>query len=150
MLIRSAQEKDLSQLVAFQMAMALETENLTLDQEVLTQGMQAVLADANKGAYYVAEMEGNVMGSLMITYEWSDWRNGMVWWIQSVFVDKAFRGKGVYKALYTHIQNLVKADDKIRGIRLYVDKTNTSAQEVYKKLGMNGEHYATFEWMKVF
>ena len=150
MLIRSAQEKDLLQLVAFQMAMALETENLTLDQEVLTQGMQAVLADANKGAYYVAEMEGNVMGSLMITYEWSDWRNGMVWWIQSVFVDKAFRGKGVYKALYTHIQNLVKADEKIRGVRLYVDKTNISAQEVYKKLGMNGEHYATFEWMKVF
>ncbi|MDN4165633.1 GNAT family N-acetyltransferase [Cytophagales bacterium LB-30] len=150
MLIRSAQEKDLPQLVAFQLAMALETENLQLDPAVLTQGMQAVLSDANKGAYFVAEMEGKVVGSLMITYEWSDWRNGMVWWIQSVFVDKDFRGKGVYKALYTHIQDLVKADEKIRGIRLYVDKTNTSAQAVYKKLGMNGEHYATFEWMKFF
>jgi len=146
--IRRAKQEDLSVLVEFQLNMALETENLKLDKEVLTKGMQAVLNDDTKGQYFIAEVEGVVAGSLMITYEWSDWRNGMIWWIQSVYVSPQFRGQKVYSALYNYIKETVKADPNLRGIRLYVDKTNLKAQQVYTTLGMNGEHYATFEWMK--
>jgi ribosomal protein S18 acetylase RimI-like enzyme len=84
----------------------------------------------------------------MITYEWSDWRNRNIWWIQSVYVKPEARRKGVYAAMYAHIKNLVQADPSIGGIRLYVDKTNTPAQHTYSKLGMNGDHYQVFEWMK--
>ena len=86
----------------------------------------------------------------MITYEWSDWRNGNVWWIQSVYVVPEFRGQRVYAGLYEHVQALVEADDALRGIRLYVDRRNVAAQQVYTRLGMNGEHYQVFEWMKTF
>ena len=84
----------------------------------------------------------------MITYEWSDWRNGMVWWIQSVYTVPEFRRRGIYAALYAHIRAQVEPDPAIRGIRLYVDNRNASAQEVYARLGMEGEHYRVFEWMK--
>ena len=83
----------------------------------------------------------------MTTYEWSDWRNGTVLWIQSVYIDKAWRGKGIYKKMYEHIQMIVTKSDDLKGIRLYVDRTNKAAQQVYEKLGMNGEHYQVFEWM---
>jgi ribosomal protein S18 acetylase RimI-like enzyme len=146
--IRKAKQEDLSVLVDFQLNMALETENIKLDKEVLTKGMKAVLNDDTKGQYFIAEMGGVVSGSLMITYEWSDWRNGMIWWIQSVYVSPQFRGQKVYSALYNYIKETVLADPSLRGIRLYVDKTNLKAQQVYTTLGMNGEHYATFEWMK--
>ena len=89
-----------------------------------------------------------IVASTMITYEWSDWRNGVVWWIQSVYVAPEARGQGVYKGLYAYVQELANDDPNIRGIRLYVDKRNTRAQQVYAKLGMNGEHYQVFEWMK--
>ena len=87
-------------------------------------------------------------GMLMITLEWSDWRNGWVWWIQSVYVDREFRKYGVFKELYNHIKSIVESSENIRGIRLYVDKRNTRAQKVYESLGMTGEHYSTYEWMK--
>jgi GNAT superfamily N-acetyltransferase len=82
--------------------------------------------------------------------EWSDWRNGEVWWIHSVFIEPAYRGKGVFSKFYAYVKALVETDPKVRGLRLYVDKTNKSAQAIYGKLGMNGEHYNMFEWMKTF
>jgi len=147
---RQATPDDVSVIVDFQIAMALETEELELDREVCTRGVQAVFDDPSRGRYFLAESEGTVVASLMITYEWSDWRNGNVWWIQSVYVRPSFRGQRVYAGLYEHIQRLVQVDDGIRGIRLYVDRRNVSAQQVYTRLGMNGEHYQVFEWMKTF
>jgi ribosomal protein S18 acetylase RimI-like enzyme len=111
-------------------------------------GVKNLFADVNRGKYYVAEENGLVVGSLMTTYEWSDWRNGTLLWIQSVYIIESHRGKGIYKQLYEYIQQTVKDSSDLRGIRLYVDKTNKAAQRVYEKLGMNGEHYQVFEWMK--
>lgn len=147
-LYRAAQRHDHASIVDFQIAMALETEEVTLDREVCTRGVAAVFDDPSLGRYFVAEEGGQVVASLLITYEWSDWRNGNVWWIQSVYVVPALRGRGVYAGLYQHVQTLVEADPALRGIRLYVDRRNTGAQQVYTRLGMNGEHYLVFEWMK--
>jgi GNAT superfamily N-acetyltransferase len=147
---RQATPDDVSDIVDFQLAMALETEELELDREVCSRGVNAVFDDPSRGRYFLAESEGTVVASLMITYEWSDWRNGNVWWIQSVYVRPSFRQQGVYAGLYAHVQSLVEADDGVRGIRLYVDRRNVSAQTVYTRLGMNGEHYQVFEWMKTF
>jgi ribosomal protein S18 acetylase RimI-like enzyme len=129
--------------------MALETENITLDIATLSQGIHKLFKDSTKGRYYVAEENGEVIGCLMTTYEWSDWRCGNVIWIQSVYIASTHRGKGVYKKMYEHIQQMVMNDPDYRGIRLYVDKTNKPAQQVYEKLGMNGEHYQVYEWMRV-
>jgi ribosomal protein S18 acetylase RimI-like enzyme len=148
LIIRPAQFKDKEAIIRFQSEMAQETEQLTLDENILEKGVTAALSDRNKGFYIVAEIDGEVVASLMITYEWSDWRNGLVWWIQSVYVLPAHRGSKVYSAMYAHIKEMAQRNDSIRGIRLYVDKTNTKAMKVYEKLGMNGEHYGLFEWMK--
>ncbi len=136
------------EIIEFQLAMARETEELELDREILTRGVHAVFATPSLGRYFIAESDGTVAGSLMITYEWSDWRNGMVWWIQSVYVTPEHRRRGIYAGLYAHVRAMVDAAPSIRGIRLYVDDRNRSAQEVYTRLGMNGEHYKVFEWMK--
>ncbi len=145
---RGAQPSDRDVIVDFQIAMARETEDVVLDDEVCTKGVAAVLADSSLGRYFVAERDGGVVGSLLLTYEWSDWRNGMVWWIQSVYVVPEMRGQRVYAGLYEHVKRLARADETVRGIRLYVDRRNTAAQQVYTRLGMNGEHYQVFEWMK--
>jgi predicted GNAT family acetyltransferase len=147
-LVRAATGDDARTIVAFQLAMARETEELALDEDVLTRGVAAVFDDPSKGRYFVVESEGEVVASLMITYEWSDWRNGMVWWIQSVYVVPEHRKRGLYAALYRHVQSLIADDPSVRGIRLYVDERNVPAQQVYARLGMNGEHYRVFEWMK--
>jgi L-amino acid N-acyltransferase YncA len=148
-MIREAAEKHIPSIIDFQLKMALETENITLDIATLTQGIHELFKDPTKGRYYVAEENEEVIGCLMTTYEWSDWRCGNVLWIQSVYIAASHRGKGIYKKMYQHIQQLVISDHDYRGIRLYVDKTNSSAQKVYEKLGMNGEHYQVYEWMKV-
>lgn len=145
---RAARRDDHHAIVEFQIAMARETESIDLDRDTCTRGVAAVFDDVSLGRYFVAEVDGRVVGSLLITYEWSDWRNGNVWWIQSVYVVPEARGGGVYRALYEHVRTIVESDPLLRGIRLYVDKRNTSAQKVYAKLGMNGEHYLVFEWMK--
>ena len=145
---REASPADASSIVEFQLAMARETEELELDREVLTQGVGAVFANASLGRYFVAADGERVIASLMITYEWSDWRNGNVWWIQSVYVIPEYRKRGVYAALYQFVRSLVEETAAIRGIRLYVDERNRIAQQVYARLGMNGEHYRVFEWMK--
>jgi GNAT superfamily N-acetyltransferase len=146
--ITSATKEDIGQIAEFQLKMALETEELMLDRDLLIKGITAVTEDPSKAKYFLAKIGGTTAGMLMITLEWSDWRNGWVWWIQSVFVEEEFRKYGVFKALYHYIKQLVSDNDELKGIRLYVDKRNTRAQRVYENLGMTGEHYATYEWMK--
>ena len=144
--IRKGRLKDLDVLVGFMIAMAKETEDLDLDDAILRPGIKAALSDPQKGLYYLAEIDGKIAGSLMTTFEWSDWRNAWVLWVQSVYTLPEFRGKGVYKVLYLNLVNKVKSGE-YAGIRLYVDKTNLNAQKVYEKLGMDGEHYHFYEWM---
>jgi len=146
-IIRDARIEDSKVIADFQLAMALETENLILNKKILEKGVEAVFLDSTKGKYYVAEQNNTVIGSLLTTYEWSDWRNSTVLWIQSVYVKQEFRKLGVFKMLYNHINSIWKSDDKYAGIRLYVDKTNKKAINVYNKVGMNGEHYQLFENM---
>lgn len=146
-LVREGNSGDIPLIIGFQKAMALETEALHLEENILQKGVEAVFADANKGRYFVAALDGKVIASLMTTYEWSDWRNGWIWWIQSVYVIPSARGKGIYKRMYNFLQEKLKESPDVRGIRLYVDKSNRSANAVYEKLGMNGEHYSLFEWM---
>ncbi|MBI2212237.1 MAG: GNAT family N-acetyltransferase [Acidobacteria bacterium] len=148
LVVRDASAADAARIVEFQLAMARETEGIELDPATLARGVDAVFSDSGLGRYFVAASDGVVIGSLMITYEWSDWRNGMVWWIQSVYVTPEARGSGVYRRLYEAIQSLVRDSVGIRGIRLYVDTRNSSAQKVYERLGMDGGHYRVFEWMK--
>lgn len=146
--IRKALPSDCDEIVRFQEEMAWHTEKLILDHQTVLNGVKAVLDNESLGTYYIAEIGKEIAGSLLTTYEWSDWRNGTVIWIQSVYVDSSHRRKGIYKALYSHIQSLVKDDPSLKGIRLYVDETNETARKVYARLGMNGEHYRVFEWMK--
>jgi ribosomal protein S18 acetylase RimI-like enzyme len=145
---RDAARRDVPVIVEFQRAMARETEDFELNLDICTRGVQAVFDDPSHGRYFVADDDGRVVASLLITYEWSDWRNGMVWWIQSVYVRPEVRNQRIYSSLYKHVQELAQSDASVRGIRLYVDRRNTLAQEVYRRLGMNGEHYLVFEWMK--
>ncbi len=132
----------------FQIAMAWESEKFLLDRDTILNGVLAVFEDKNKGRYYVATDAGKVVASLLITYEWSDWRNSWVWWIQSVYVLPEYRRKGVFSAMYKFIKKKVELDNSVAGIRLYVDKANKKAISTYKKLGMTDEHYDFFEWMK--
>jgi GNAT superfamily N-acetyltransferase len=145
---RAAERRDIPAIIEFQLAMARETEGLELDLAVLTRGVEALFADPALGRYFVADSGGEIAGSLMITYEWSDWRNGMVWWIQSVYVHPEYRRRRIYAGLYAHVRRLVEDEATVRGIRLYVDRRNKLAQQVYQRLGMDGEHYLVFEWMK--
>ncbi|MFW6370654.1 MAG: GNAT family N-acetyltransferase [Bacteroidota bacterium] len=148
MLVRKAKPEDLNSILGFQLAMASETEGIELERSTVTEGVAAVLNDSSKGNYYVAEKDSRIIGSLLTTFEWSDWRNGTVLWIQSVYIVPEFRRKGVYSKLYGHIKDLVLNDNNMKGIRLYADKSNTVAHKVYQKLGMTHDHYITFEWLK--
>jgi len=148
MLIRKAKSQDLNSIIDFQLAMARETENIELDYPALEKGVSEVLNDPQKGQYYVAEIQGEVIGSLLTTFEWSDWRNGTVIWIQSVYVKPQFRRKGVYSSLYLYVKKEVLENPMLKGIRLYADKSNVAAHKTYRKLGMNPDHYTTFEWLK--
>ena len=145
---READVTDAAGIAAFQRAMARETEEVELDAAVVDRGVRAVFDEPARGRYFVAEAEGRVIASLLITYEWSDWRDGNVWWIQSVYVRPEFRRRGVYAQMYEHVKGIAEHDPNVRGIRLYVDRRNASAQDVYRRCGMNGEHYLVFEWMK--
>lgn len=142
--IRRAEPRDASSFVDFNLAMAWETEQLKLDPAKLLEGVEGLFSKPQYGFYVIAECEGKVAGGLMITYEWSDWRNKVFWWIQSVYVQPAFRGKGVYRSLYEGVKQMAKESDCC-GFRLYVEHTNTAAQAVYNKLGMQQSHYLMFE-----
>lgn len=146
--IREARPGDAPVIVDFQIRMARSTEGLELDPAIVTRGVAAVFADPAKGTYWVAEAEDRVVGSLLTTFEWSDWRNGTVLWIQSVYVLPEWRRRGIYKSLYEHLKRKVESTPGLRGLRLYVDLRNTAAQQVYERLGMTREHYQMYEWLK--
>jgi ribosomal protein S18 acetylase RimI-like enzyme len=144
--IRRADRGDLEALVAGNLALARDTEDLHLDAGTLGRGILALLDGRAPGRYFVAERDGAVVGQLLITYEWSDWRDRMVWWIQSVHVVPEARRHGVFRALYAFVRREAEAEGA-GGLRLYVATTNTRAQAVYAALGMNGDHYRVFEDM---
>lgn len=146
--VREAALQDMEFLVDFQVNLAKETENIDLDRVTVIRGIKALLSDRSKGVYYLALVDHQPVGCHLITYEWSEWRNGTVWWLQSVYVDKSYRSQGVFKAMFENIKRIIHNDSSIFGLRLYVDKTNDHAQQVYRSLNMNGEHYTVFEWMK--
>ncbi len=129
----------------YNLCLARETESRELDRGRVLQGVRALLADGQKGVYYLAETADAVVGQLMITREWSDWRNAWFWWIQSVYVREGSRGLGVYRALYTHVKAAAKEDETVCGIRLYVESENERAQEVYRRMGMSKSSYQFFE-----
>ena len=145
---REARAEEAPELARFQIALAQETEGLALDPEACARGVRAVFDDPAKGRWYVATAGHDLAGSLLVTPEWSDWFDGTIWWIQSVYVLPVHRGRGVYSGLYGFVKALASIEPSVRGLRLYVDKRNGKAQKVYAALGMNGEHYALFEWMK--
>ena len=144
--VRVAGAEDLEALVAGNMALAEESERVRLDIDTLRDGIRALLESRAPGRYWVAELDGRVVGQLLITFEWSDWRNRMVWWIQSVYVVPGARGRGVLRALYDVARREALAAGT-GGLRLYVDTTNLRAQAVYTALGMTGDHYRVFEDM---
>ena len=145
--IRKATPDDAGSIIRFQQAMARETEGLELQRDIVAKGVMAVFHDPGKGQYYVAEDNDSVVASLMITYEWSDWRNANVWWFQSVYVIPEYRRKGIFRMMYEYIKKAGVADG-IAGLRLYVDAENVRAQSTYEAMGMDGVHYKTYEWMR--
>src|SRR5262245_57929632 len=144
--IRAATLDDIDAVVAANIALAEESENVQLDRDTWRAGIRALLEERAPGRYWIAEVDGHVVGQLLITFEWSDWRNRMVWWIQSVYVIPSARRYGVFRTLYTHARREAHAANA-GGLRLYVDVTNTRAQAVYEAMGMNGGHYRVFEDM---
>ena len=148
MKIRKALNKDIDVIARYNYNLAYETENKILDMNILTKGVEAIIKDENKGIYHVCEINGEVVGQIMYTFEWSDWRNGTFLWIQSVYVNKEFRGMGVFKALYKFIRDIADNDNNICGIRLYVEKENTIAKKTYKNIGMKECNYYIYEYDK--
>jgi ribosomal protein S18 acetylase RimI-like enzyme len=146
--IRRATAHDHATIVDFNCAMALETEGKALKHEVISRGVASLLGNEHRGMYFVAEQNEIIVGALMITYEWSDWRNGNFWWIQSVYVRPEVRGHGVYRAMYEHIRALATKDPGVCGFRLYVEQDNARAQRTYASLGMSETHYRMYEEMK--
>ena len=143
--IRVAAPADIETIASFNEAMATETEGKTLDPATIRAGVRGLFARPDLGFYIVAEDGGRIVGQLMITYEWSDWRDGVFWWIQSVYVRPEVRGKGVYRALHEHVRAMAKAAGAVCGFRLYVEKENAAAQETYRRLGMHETPYVLFE-----
>jgi GNAT superfamily N-acetyltransferase len=146
-LIRKAIPSDASSIIDFQEKMAMETEEIKLAPETVTNGVIGIFQHQERGQYYVAEENGKVVASLLITYEWSDWRNCNVWWFQSVFVIPEYRRKGIFRKMYNHIKKLAEEQD-IAGLRLYVETKNATAQKTYEALGMSSGHYSFYEWMR--
>jgi ribosomal protein S18 acetylase RimI-like enzyme len=145
--IRDAAPADASMIAAYNSHMAEETEGRTLELDVIGPGVAEILGDKTKGRYWVAESNGTIVGQLMVTYEWSDWRNATIWWIQSVYVPLPYRRKGVFSALYRHVESLAAAEPDVCGLRLYVETNNHRAQKTYKALGMIKPSYLVMESM---
>lgn len=143
--IRIARASDAETVAGFNAAIALESEALALDVEVLRAGVEAALADSGKAFYLLAEIDGRPVGQLMVTTEWSDWRNGWIWWIQSVYVRPERRRQGVYRRLYRRLEQLAARRGDVRGMRLYVMRGNAVAKRAYEALGMAHSHYDLYE-----
>ena len=146
--VRHARRGDAATIAEFQLRMARESEGLALDPETVRRGVQAVFDDPAKGRYWAAEEEGRVVGCLLTVPEWSDWRNATVLWIHSLYVVPEARRRGVFRALFLTLKAMVEGSPELAGLRLYVDKANAVAQEVYESLGMTAEHYDLYEWLK--
>ena len=144
-IIRPGTIADRDKLVEFQIAMAQESEDKGLDTHTLSAGIEYLLDHPEEGIYLVAETAGRAAGSLMVTFEWSDWRNGRFWWIQSVYVNPEHRRQGVYSALHASVRELARNDTRACGIRLYVEQENSGAQATYSALGMVETHYRLYE-----
>lgn len=144
LIIRRAELNDAATIQAFNKAIAWETEQKQLDDNVLSLGVRAVFSDSAKGFYTVAERAGELVGQALITYEFSDWRNGWYWWVQSVYVRTDARRSGVFRALFEHLKREATADASVIGLRLYVERENQRAQETYAALGMEEEQYHLF------
>jgi GNAT superfamily N-acetyltransferase len=142
---RRATPDDLGILVEFNAAMARETEGKDLDRDRLQAGVAAVLREGDLGFYLVAESAETVVGQLLVTFEWSDWRNGYFWWIQSVYVAPGYRRRGVYRMLENRVRDEARGRGDVCGLRLYVARGNLIAQRVYANLGMRRSHYDMFE-----
>jgi ribosomal protein S18 acetylase RimI-like enzyme len=145
--IRKARHEDAPVIIDFQQKMAWETEELTLASDIVTKGVYGVFENGTRGQYWVAEERGKVVASLLITYEWSDWRNTNVWWFQSVYVLPEYRRTGIFRSMYSTIKNEAEREG-VAGLRLYVETNNTRAQKTYESLGMQSEHYTMYEWLK--
>jgi ribosomal protein S18 acetylase RimI-like enzyme len=143
--VRGATLADLESLAANHRAMALETEGRALDEATTLRGTRAVLEDASKGFYLIAERGGERVGQLLVTFEWSDWRDGVFWWIQSVYVHPNARRTGVYRALHDDVMEKARAQKDVCGVRLYVEKQNERAQATYRAMGMERAHYDIYE-----
>jgi GNAT superfamily N-acetyltransferase len=143
--VRPATRADLQTICDFNASLALESEGKTLEPATLRAGTDAFLRDPSKGRYYVAEMDGDIVGQIGLTFEWSDWRNGWFWWVQSVYVRPDARRGGVFRALYQHLEGEAQRDPQVIGIRLYVDDDNGGAQETYRRLGLTPTTYRVME-----
>ena len=143
--VRFAEPRDMDSLISFGRTMASETEGLRLDEKTLAKGVRAVFDSPERGFYVIAELGGRAVGGLMITYEWSDWRNAWWWWIQSVYVLPKFRKRGVYRALHEWVEREARKRRDVCGLRLYVDRQNLTAQQVYSRLRMTRSRYDFFE-----
>jgi len=144
--IREADLDDTQRIVLFNQAMARETEGRELDRKTLTKGVESLLKNPARGRYFVIVKGEEVVGQVMVTTEWSDWRNGQVWWLQSVYVSKRHRREGLYRLLHEHVRETARSE-KVIGIRLYVERDNLPAQETYRALGMERSQYLMFEEM---
>lgn len=145
--IRGALPADGQTVANYNSRMAEETEGKSLDSALIDAGVAALLADASKGRYWLAEAEGQIIGQIMVTYEWSDWRNGNIWWIQSVYIHPDWRRNGVFSGLYRHVESLATTSPQVVGLRLYVEDNNKRAQQTYEALGMIKPNYLVMESM---
>ena len=143
--VRRATLDDVATVIEFNRVLAQESEGKTLDLDKLRPGVRKALADDNKGRYFLAEMDGKIAGQLGVTYEWSDWRNGWFWWIQSVYVRPEYRRQGVFRALFKHVFDSADADPEVIGIRLYVEKDNHAAHKTYESMGLEWTTYQVME-----
>jgi GNAT superfamily N-acetyltransferase len=142
--IRLATQEDMDRIILFNQAMARETEGRELDRRTLSKGVERLLKQPARGRYFVAEQDGDIVGQLMVTTEWSDWRNGEIWWLQSVYVSKRLRRKGVYRRLHEYVRDQARQQRAI-GLRLYVERDNEPGQATYRALGMGESSYLMFE-----
>lgn len=145
--IRKATKADAEKIISFQKSMAWETEEINLSDDKITGGVEAVFKDPAKGQYWVAEKDGVVLASLLITFEWSDWRNAYVWWFQSVYVVQEHRQRGVFRGMYSFIRDEALKSG-IAGLRLYVESNNIPARKTYEAMGMSSDHYTMYEWLR--
>jgi GNAT superfamily N-acetyltransferase len=146
--VREGRLNDWERIVGFEVRTAKETEGLVLNKDVVTKGVRGVFEEPARGTYWVAEEDGEIVGVCLAIPEWSDWRNGTVLWIHSLYVVPEARGRGIFKKLYENLKAQVEQSEGLIGLRLYVDKKNRLAQEVYERLGMSKDHYELYEWLK--